>query len=101
MKFKYLFCLGAACFTLSLFAQNNTTSSSDKSGNPIFKGWYADPEGVVFGDECWIYPTYSAAYDEQTFMDAFSSKDLDYIEKVYTFASAFRNEVLKREERVL
>ena len=76
MKFKYLFCLGAACFTLSLFAQNNTTSSSDKSGNPIFKGWYADPEGVVFGDECWIYPTYSAAYDEQTFMDAFSSKDL-------------------------
>ena len=29
MKFKYLFCLGAACFTLSLFAQNNTTSSSD------------------------------------------------------------------------
>ena len=51
-------------------------SEKKKSGNPVFKGWYADPEGVVFGDEYWIYPTYSAPYDEQTFMDAFSSKDL-------------------------
>ena len=42
------------------------------SGNPIFEGWYADPEGIVFGDEYWIYPTYSAAYDDQIFMDAFS-----------------------------
>ena len=24
------------------------------SGNPIFEGWYADPEAVVFGDEYWI-----------------------------------------------
>ena len=30
-----------------------------KSGNPLFEGWYADPEGVVFGDELWIYPTCS------------------------------------------
>ena len=29
------------------------------SGNPIFEGWYADPEGVVFDDEYWIYPTLS------------------------------------------
>lgn len=27
------------------------------SGNPIVEGWYADPEGVVFDDEYWIYPT--------------------------------------------
>ena len=46
------------------------------SGNPVFPGWYADPEGVIFGDEYWIYPTYSAPYDEQVFFDAFSSKDL-------------------------
>lgn len=46
------------------------------SGNPLFPGWYADPEGVVYGDEYWIYPTYSAPYDEQLYMDAFSSKDL-------------------------
>ena len=46
------------------------------SGNPVFEGWYADPEGVVFGDEYWIYPTYSARYHEQVFFDAFSSPDL-------------------------
>jgi beta-xylosidase len=46
------------------------------SGNPLFPGWYADPEVVVFGKEYWIYPTYSARYEEQTFLDAFSSKDL-------------------------
>lgn len=46
------------------------------SGNPLFPGWYADPEAVVFGDEYWIYPTYSAPFEQQLFMDAFSSKDL-------------------------
>lgn len=52
-----------------------------KSGNPIFEGWYADPEGVVFGDEYWIYPTYSAPFRKQLFLDAFSSKDLVNWEK--------------------
>jgi len=47
-----------------------------KSGNPIFEGWYADPEGMIFDDKYWIYPTYSALYEEQVFMDAFSSPDL-------------------------
>ncbi|MCL4788817.1 MAG: glycoside hydrolase family 43 protein, partial [Verrucomicrobia bacterium] len=46
------------------------------SGNPVFPGWYADPEGVVFGKKFWIYPTYSAPYNEQVFLDAFSSPDL-------------------------
>ena len=27
-----------------------------RSGNPIFQGWYADPEGIIIGDEYWIYP---------------------------------------------
>lgn len=49
---------------------------SKVSGNPLFTGWYADPEAVVFGKEYWIYPTWSRPYDEQLFMDAFSSKDL-------------------------
>ena len=49
---------------------------SEMSGNPLFEGWYADPEGIVFGNECWIYPTWSQPYDKQLFMDAFSSKDL-------------------------
>lgn len=21
-----------------------------KSGNPVFEGWYADPEGIIYGD---------------------------------------------------
>ena len=49
---------------------------SHTSGNPLFDGWYADPEAVVFDQEYWIYPTYSHPYEEQLFMDAFSSKDL-------------------------
>src|SRR6516165_7023218 len=47
-----------------------------RSGNPILPGWYADPEAHVFDKEYWIYPTYSAPYDQQTFMNAFSSRDL-------------------------
>ena len=57
-------------------AETTYAASDERSGNPLFEGWYADPEGVVFGDEYWIFPTWSAPYDEQTFLDAFSSKDL-------------------------
>ena len=71
------------------------------SGNPVFEGWYADPEGIIFDDEYWIYPTYSDDYGtpdrsleftpqqravqkntinpqylKQTFFNAFSSRDL-------------------------
>jgi len=54
-------------------------SAQDKkteAGNPVFPGWYADPEGIVFGDQYWIFPTFSAAYEQQTHFDAFSSPDL-------------------------
>lgn len=47
-----------------------------KSGNPIFKGWYADPHAVIYGKTYWVYPTYSDVYEKQVFMDCFSSKDL-------------------------
>lgn len=47
-----------------------------QGGNPVIKGWYADPEGAIFGNRYWIYPTYSAKYNEQVFLDAFSSVDL-------------------------
>jgi beta-xylosidase len=50
--------------------------SPARSGNPLFPGWYADPEATIFGKQYWIYPTYSAPYNEQVFMDAFSSPDL-------------------------
>ena len=51
-------------------------NSRNLSGNPLFPGWYADPEGVIFGKQYWIYPTYSAPYEKQVFFDAFSSNDL-------------------------
>ena len=75
MKLRHLFLFCVICCSVSISAQNKSKLPKT-SGNPIFPGWYADPEGIVFGDEYWIYPTYSAAYDDQIFMDAFSSKDL-------------------------
>lgn len=74
-------------------------SKGDKTnGNPIVAGWYADPEGIIYGDSCWVYPTLSFLYGEdvqkyaqdlerktdainqeynlQTHFDAFSSSDL-------------------------
>ncbi len=57
------------------------TAVTETSGNPIIEGWYADPEVVRFGEEYWIYPTYSAAFGEQVFLDAFSSTDLVHWQK--------------------
>jgi Beta-xylosidase len=48
----------------------------EMSGNPIVEGWYADPEGIIYGDTYWIFPTWSDDYEKQTFFDCFSSKDL-------------------------
>lgn len=87
-----------------LFAQQKKAAT--KSGNPVFPGWYADPEGIIFDHTYWIYPTYSDDYDKpsppqklsplqlktqqntinkqylkQTFLDAFSSKDLVHWKK--------------------
>ncbi|MEP7253902.1 MAG: glycoside hydrolase family 43 protein [Ginsengibacter sp.] len=59
--------------TFNIAAQKKDTATS---GNPVFPGWYADPEAAVFNNEYWIYPTYSAKYEEQVFFDAFSSPDL-------------------------
>lgn len=69
---------------IMLSACKNSKGQDEKlaySGNPIFSGWYADPEGAVFNDEYWVFPTYSAAYEDQVFFDAFSSKDLITWEK--------------------
>lgn len=70
--------LGALCLggTANLVVAADAKPISATSGNPIFPGWYADPEGAVFGDRYWVYPTYSARYEEQVFFDAFSSPDL-------------------------
>lgn len=73
------------------------------SGNPVFPGWYADPEAIIFDSTYWIYPTFSDDYGprdtsvsftakqlalqkntinpqylKQTFLNAFSSNDLTH-----------------------
>jgi beta-xylosidase len=65
-------------------------------GNPILPGWYADPEAHVFTGEYWIYPTFSAPYDQQTFLDAFSSKDLVTWQKHARILDASRVKWVKR-----
>jgi len=44
--------------------------------NPVFEGWYADPEAAIFENKFWIFPTTSARYEKQVYLDAFSSDDL-------------------------
>jgi beta-xylosidase len=86
--------------------QQEATQEKARSGNPLFSGWYADPEGIVYGDRYWIYPTFSGYQDnervlaqmsesqvemrkhtinpqylKQVFLDAFSSDDLVNWEK--------------------
>ncbi len=46
------------------------------SGNPVLPGWYAAPELHAFQGRYYIYPTYSAPFEEQTFFEVWSSSDL-------------------------
>lgn len=64
--------LALAFATLAGFAQNKKPMSQ----NPVIDGWYADPQIRIYGDTYWIFATYSHDFDDQTFMDCFSSKDL-------------------------
>lgn len=59
------------CITISASGQQKETS-----GNPVIPGWNADPEAKIFKHLYWIYPTYSAPYEEQVHMDCWSSPDL-------------------------
>lgn len=62
----------------SLFLIGNVFGQQN---NPIFEGWYADPEGVVFNNTFWVYPTFSDDFEKQLHFDAFSSKDLVHWQK--------------------
>jgi len=78
---KYLF-TAVLPFVLLKPAGAQTAAEKPKATrNPIFPGWYADPEGIVFDNTFWVYPTYSDRYEKQVFMDAFSSKDLVHWQK--------------------
>lgn len=98
---KTTFYTGLALALLLSCTKQSETTEEEFSGNPVFDGWYADPEAIIFDDEYWIYPTYSDHYNgvdsstsfspeqlavranaineqylKQTFFNAFSSKDL-------------------------
>lgn len=61
---------------ISLSCGQSAPKEVAMSGNPVFDGWYADPEAIIYGDTYWIYPTYSVPFDDQLYFDCFSSKDL-------------------------
>ena len=71
------------------------------SGNPIFPGWYADPEGIIFDDEYWVYPTYSDHYEYPDTSTALSESQLEVIKNainkqylIQTFFNAFSSKDL-------
>lgn len=72
----------SACAALLLAATISNAEQADirergYSGNPVINGWYADPQMRIYNGKYWIFPTYSAKYGQQTFLDAFSSDDLE------------------------
>jgi len=66
----------AVLVLLSFPSRGQQQTTLKTTGNPVIAGWYADPEAVVLDSTIWIYPTYSAPYEKQVFLDAFSSTDL-------------------------
>ena len=46
------------------------------SGNPLFPGWYADPEIHYFAGRYYVYPTGSADFASQASFECWSSSDL-------------------------
>jgi len=75
---------GIILFVLCIYSCQNKNKQLESvltSKNPIVDGRYADPEGIVFGNQYWIFPTFSAKYENQVFLDAFSSKDLVHWKK--------------------
>ncbi|MEL7586577.1 MAG: glycoside hydrolase family 43 protein [Prolixibacteraceae bacterium] len=68
-------------FIVCMSVSGRAGHPENKSGNPVISGWYADPEAAVFNNQYWIFPTFSARYENQVFLDAFSSSDLVNWEK--------------------
>lgn len=76
MKNSTILTLSVLSGMLLSFSGCAPKSEIKTSGNPLFEEWYADPEGIIYDDTYWIYPTWSDKYEKQTFFDCFSSKDL-------------------------
>lgn len=65
--------LAALIYGTQAVGPNYTTA---EAGNPFVDGWYADPDTEIYDGLYWVYPTSSYNYEEQTYLDAFSSPDL-------------------------
>ena len=73
---KIVFMLAGAILLSACVSNRAKEKRVQYSGNPIFEGWYADPEGIIYDNQYWIFPTYSNLYEKQVFFDCFSSPDL-------------------------
>jgi beta-xylosidase len=106
MKRNFCFIIYMSIF-INLSGQTERLSDTNiKSGNPVLKGWYADPEGIIFGNQYWIYPTYSDDYDQPDRSAAFSDLQIksqkNTINKQYliqTFFNAFSSPDLIKWEK--
>ena len=63
-----------ACVLWAPLGRSHAQSGAT-AGNPVVPGWDADPEIAILEGHYWIYATYSADFDKQTYMEAFSSPD--------------------------
>lgn len=57
-------------------AQATFDYATAPAGNPVFDGFYADPEIRIYNNTFWVFPTVSIAFEDQKWFDAFSSPDL-------------------------
>ena len=73
---RHILSLAVVCLLQSWLAVSAQQANTSKAGNPVFPGRYADPEGIIFDNQYWIFPTSSLPFDEQVSFDAFSSPDL-------------------------
>lgn len=79
MKNMTLKCCLGIIGCLCALASCTQSTAKKTSGNPVFPGWYADPEGIVFGKQYWIYPTLSLLYGEdQKISEGFGEKNRCY-----------------------
>ncbi|KAG5912738.1 hypothetical protein E4U42_001924, partial [Claviceps africana] len=62
--------------TLTTATHHPPDFATSEAGNPFVDGLYADPDHEFYDNEHWVYPTSSLPYDQQTYLDAFSSPDL-------------------------
>ena len=80
---------------LAILFSNTIICAQNKAGNPVFEGWYADPEGIIFDDEYWIYPTMSGVYDKPDKRSRLTKQQIEAQKKKIEWGSQIRSYVLQ------